>query len=251
MKMKVLASAMIVTLSMTSAYALQKPAGLITDHRIKVVGYDPNNVVQVNTHYGFTTAIQLADDEFLVQKPATGKAAGWQIGSQKNFLYLKPMADIDDTTDLTVVTNKHVYNFLLYASKAKETSAKQTFMIKFHYPEENQMNVLNSPQLTYNMIHHFGNPDAINREYSFKGNRSIAPVMAQDNGNFTLLMFKHKAPIPAIFSVDRNGNESQVNYRMQGRYLVIEGVNKQYTLRYGSQVVCLFNDKALEDWNKI
>lgn len=235
------------------SWAIQKPAGLVTDRRIKMVEYDPNNVVQVNTHYGFTTTIELAEDEEVTLNPVIGKSAGWQVLSQKNYIYLKPMADadVDDTTDLNVVTNKHTYNFLLYATSAKDTSSSQTFMIKFKYPEDNLKSMLGSSEATYNLIDHFGNPEEVNQEYSFKGDRTIAPIKAEDNGKFTLLLFKKGTPIPAILAVDFGGKESQVNFRLQGDYVVIEGVYQQYTLRYGPHVVCLFNDKALDDWKRI
>ena len=42
------------------AMAGQTPKGLVTDKRIKIVNYDADNVVHVNTTFGFATTIESA-----------------------------------------------------------------------------------------------------------------------------------------------------------------------------------------------
>ena len=55
--------------------------------------------------------------------------------------------------------------------------------------------------------------------------------------------FREKnSEIPAIFQVDPFGSELIVNYRVSGNYIVIERVASQYTLRYGKNVTCVFNE---------
>jgi type IV secretion system protein VirB9 len=98
------------------------------------------------------------------------------------------------------------------------------------------------------MIQHFGNPAELNNEYTFWGDRTIAPIAAKDNGTLTLIKFRPNAPIPAILAVDpKTRRESLVNYRMQQGYVIIDGVHTQYTLRYGAHVTCLFNEKAIAE----
>ena len=48
--------------------------------------------------------------------------------------------------------------------------------------------------------------------------------------------------MPAILSVDNSGYESIVNFRIVNQYLAVEGVNAVYTLRYGADTVCVFNE---------
>ena len=48
--------------------------------------------------------------------------------------------------------------------------------------------------------------------------------------------------MPAFFAVDPDGNESVVNYRMEGKYVVIERVGSLFTLRDGEEALCLFNE---------
>ncbi|STX39292.1 TrbG/VirB9 family P-type conjugative transfer protein [Legionella feeleii] len=225
----------------------QTPKGLFTDNRIKIVSYDEDNVVHVNTTFGFATTIELQKGEYITENPGIGKGAGWEIASPdySNFIVVKPKVE-NNTTNLNFTTNKgRNYTFLLTANTQ---SSRPTFRVRFLYSPLN-MSGIGSRQPSYDLIHHFGNPDEINTSYSFWGDKTIAPVMAKDNGNFTLLRFKKGSPIPAILAVDlKSRRESLVNYRLQGNYVVIEGVYPQYTLRLGAHVTCLFNDLAIKEW---
>ena len=59
---------------------------------------------------------------------------------------------------------------------------------------------------------------------------------------FTFLEFAEGASYPAFFAVDPDGNESVVNFRMDGKYVVIERVGSLFTLRDGNEALCLFNE---------
>ena len=58
------------------AMAGQTPKGLVTDRRIKIVNYDADNVVHVNTTFGFATTIELAKGEYITDYPGIGQGAG-------------------------------------------------------------------------------------------------------------------------------------------------------------------------------
>jgi len=51
-----------------------------------------------------------------------------------------------------------------------------------------------------------------------------------------------KARTIRFFAVDPDGNESVVNFRMEGKYVVIERVGSLFTLRDGNEALCLFNE---------
>lgn len=228
--------------------AKQNPKGLVTDRRIKVVPYDANNVVEVHTTFGYATTIILEKGEYITQDGGMGKKAGWQIASKpkSNFIAVKPMTE-DNTTNLNFATNKgRVYSLLLDASSEKRGA---TFIVRYEYPRMFDNSPFASRIDTYNLISGFGNPHQVNENYSFTGDTMIAPIQAKDNGRFTLLKFRRGAPIPAILAVDlKTRKESLVNFRVQGEYVVVEGVYSQFTLRYGAHVTCLFNDKAISQW---
>lgn len=47
--------------------------------------------------------------------------------------------------------------------------------------------------------------------------------------------------MPAIYIVDAERNESLINFRREGEYVVVDKVNYQWTLRNGDDTLCLFN----------
>ena len=228
--------------------ANQTPKGLFTDSRIKIVNYDEDNVVHVNTTFGYATTIELQKGEYIIDKPGIGKNIGWEIDSvdYSNLIVVKPKLQ-NNTTNLNFTTNKgRTYTFLLTANTE---SKRPTFRVRFMYSDK--FTGFGADSHSYNLIRNFGDPNQVNSQYSFWGDKTIAPIVAKDNGSFTLLRFKKGAPIPAILAVDlKTRRESIVNYRLQGEYVVIEGVYSQYTFRVGAHVTCVFNDKAIKDWKK-
>lgn len=228
--------------------AAQKPQGLASDARIKVVTYDPNNVVEVSTRFGYATTIVLGQGEYVTLDGGMGKKAGWEVVSKphSNFIVVKPKLD-NNETNLNFKTNKNrIYALSL---KASDNKRHPTYMLRFEYPEHWGHSPFSSRKQTYEMIENFGNPKDINDQYSFSGDTTIAPVKAQDNATFTLLRFRKGRPVPAILAVDPvTRKESLVNFRVQGDFVVVEGVYQQMTLRYGPHVTCLFNDKAIASW---
>lgn len=231
----------------TFTAAGQTPQGLVTDHRIKVVSYDEDNVVHVRTAFGFATTIELQKNEYLTDKPGIGKNSGWEIVSENysNLIVIKPKLE-NNTTNFNFTTNKgRTYTLLLTATKEPKYP---TFRVRFMYSDTKNLG-FGSPLHTYNLIRNFGNPEEVNSNYTFSGDKLIAPISAKDNGKFTLFSFRPGKPIPAILAVDlKTKRESLVNYRLQGGYVVVEGVYSQYTFRLGSHATCVFNERAIKEW---
>ena len=49
--------------------------------------------------------------------------------------------------------------------------------------------------------------------------------------------------------VNPDRKEALVNWRAEGKYIVVEKIGAQFTLRAGpNQVACIFNEPALESW---
>ena len=76
------------------------------------------------------------------------------------------------------------------------------------------------------------------------GAREIAPIRVFDDGEFTYMQFRALTDLPAIFLVDKDKQESVVNYRIEGPYVVIERIGSQFSLRHGNEVACVFNRSA-------
>lgn len=245
------------------ALAEKRPQPGPTDQRIRTVVYNPRDVVKVVGHYGFQTLIQFADYEE-IENISIGDSLSWQVvpNARGNLLFVKPVEQ-NAQTNLTVVTGtphsilpsevgQRVYVFSLDARGQDEHANRGfTWTIKFHYPEdEEQVLLLQQARddITANaLVGTTGNdagvdPSQWNFNYSFAGDKTQVPVKIFDNGTFTYFEFDALTDAPAIFLVDQQQNESLVNGVRQGRYVVVHRTARQFTLRNGAVVTCIFNE---------
>lgn len=230
-----------VTFVNVSSYASSLPRGVAADHRVKIVQYDPNNIVILKGRYGFQTQIAFAPEE-KVQNVSVGDSMAWQAVPVNNYLFIKPMTA--SRTNMTVITNLNSYNFQI---DSQDQSVSPTYKLQFIYPQGGY-----DPMGNANAVATF-DPTKINWKYSFTGDRSIVPIEAFDNGQFTYFKFANDgmSKLPAVFEVDKDRNESLINYHMQGDYVVVHSTSKEFTLRNGNYVASVYNDSAIGDWNSI
>ncbi len=226
---------------MTSAYAEVTPRGIAADSRVKIVMYDPNNVVLLKERYGYQTQISFGSDE-TVQSVSVGDSSAWQVVPVSNNLFIKPVSV--SKTNMTVLTNVNSYNFQLDST---DNNARLTYKLQFTYPslgydESGRSNSIATVK-----------PENLNWKYSFTGSRDLAPLEAFDDGKFTYLKFRENgmSHLPSVFVVDKDKNETLVNYHMQGDYMVVNSVAKEFTFRDGSTVTSVYNDNAIGDWKKL
>jgi type IV secretion system protein VirB9 len=223
------------------ACAASHPHRIAADSHIKVVQYDPNNVVLLNGQYGYQTQITFAPNE-VVRNVSLGDSMAWQAVPVANNLFLKPVAS--SKTNMTVLTNANSYNFQL---DSQQQDVAPTYKLQFVYPQggydaSGQSNAVATFE-----------PDQLNWKYSYTGDSSLAPVSIFDNGQFTYFKFRHGGVSrqPSVFIVDQHRNETLVNYHMQGGYMVVNAVAKQFTLRDGETITTVYNNFAIGDWNKV
>lgn len=223
------------------SYAASIPRRVAADHHVKVVQYDPNNVVVLKGHYGYQTQITFAPNE-TVQSVSIGDSLAWLVVPVNNNLFIKPVAE--SKTNMTVLTNINSYNFQLDSSNTK---SQPIYKLQFNYAYAGYNYIGKS-----NAVASF-DPEKLNWKYSFTGDRALAPIAAFDNSQFTYFKFKNDgmSHLPSVFIVDKHRHETLVNYHMQGEYLVIYSIAKQFTLRDGDYVTSVYNDLAIGDWKKI
>lgn len=231
----------LISAGFSAAQAASVPRGVETDKHVKVVQYDPNNVVILKGRYGYQTQITFAPNE-TVQSVSIGDSIAWQAVPVRNFLFIKPVAE--SMTNMTVLTNSNSYNFQLDSSHADITPV---YKLQFTY-SEGGYNATGAP----NAVAVF-DPDKLNWKYSFTGSKAIVPIEVFDNGQFTYLQFKQDglSRLPSVFIVDKDRNETLVNYHMQGKYMVVSAVAKQFTLRDGAYTASVYNDLAIGDWQRV
>jgi len=238
---KILIRSLVVLSSLAAGFAIaaSHPHRIAADSHIKVVQYDPNNVVQLNGQYGYQTQITFAPNE-VVQNVSLGDSMAWQAVPVANNLFIKPVAA--SKTNMTVLTNTNSYNFQL---DSQRQDGAPTYKLQFVYTQggfnaSGQSNAVATFE-----------PDKLNWKYSYTGDDNLAPVSVFDNSQFTFFKFKNSGKLPSVFIVDQHRNETLVNYHMQGEYLVVNTVAKQFTLRDGETVTTVYNNFAIGDWKRV
>lgn len=234
-------------------FAVEKPRALATDHRIRVVNYQPDNVVLMNAKTFTVMQIVFGNDE-VIENVQGGDFSAWSLNIPKdldipkdstNMMFLKPTI-ADSNTNMIVLTNKHMYYFHLI-SHSNETPT-DTYALHFIYPNEEHTGIASFNPTQKHILNASDQPQNYNWDYSFSGARSIMPLHIFDDGRFTYLQLQPRQVVPAIFAVDnRSGKEAVVNYRREGDYLIVQQLSPQFTLRADRyHVASVFNNKRIQ-----
>jgi type IV secretion system protein VirB9 len=224
------------------------------DPRVRVVDYNPLNVVKLSTFYGVSTHVQFGDDE-TIKDIAIGDDQAWKVVPRKNHLFIKPQATQADT-NLTVVTDKRTYQFALIvqAKSIKDSKAWKNpnliFSLTFNYPDEQEASrqiALNkaSAKADLNAVKHKlsdATQKIDNMNYWVAGSEEISPTKAHDDGRFIYLTFSNNRDMPAVYSVDSDNNEALINTNViDGNTLVIQRLVAHLMLRKGNYVASVIN----------
>ena len=212
------------------------------DPRVLLATYRNNEIYTVVGTYGFQTTVEFSSEES-VETVSIGDSVAWQVVPAGHRVFLKPQ-EPNAVTNMTVVTSQRSYYFDLSARKNRDP-AGVTYLLRFTYPEGAPTVVTAKPQAPPPTAP-AKKPTDYNFDYSTKGARDIAPVRVFDDGEFTYMQFASLADLPAVFLVDKDKQESVVNYRIEGPYVVIERIGRQFSLRHGNEVACVYNRSAAE-----
>ncbi|RLV59177.1 P-type conjugative transfer protein VirB9 [Parashewanella curva] len=238
------------TLMLTSftSLALETPHIGHFDRRVRHINFNSQQVVKLVGHYGFATDIAFAKGESIKQI-AMGDSAAWSVTPVDNHIFIKPKAQ-QAITNMTVLTNRHVYQFELNASQLKNsnqaTSRNMMFAVDFVYPNDlkTQLHQHNQQQLLDDQLSLHTTPQINNQNYFYKGNKALLPTTVFDDGRFTYLKFSQKQDLPAVYIVNNDNSESLVNSHINPDFpntIVIRRVVRRLALRQGQLVLCLFN----------
>lgn len=227
-----------------TAISLFAMSNLVTaaDPRIRYITFNNNAVVTVPAGLGVSTMIQLGSSE-MIETISAGDTASWSIVPKKGsgILFVKPLRE-NAETNVNIVTNQRVYALLLKGSAAADLRA--AFQVRFKYPDEdvNARLLTAAQEGAKDSLLKDLDPNRLNYDYVFKGDASLKPRVAFDDGTHMYLEFPDE--IPAIFVVESKRQESLVNLRTQGKYVVVDKIAAQFTLRAGDKWLCLYNRQA-------
>ena len=229
----------LVVTAMLLVWAQASPAA---DRRIRYITFDDNAVVTVPAGLGVSTMIQLGRTE-IIETISAGDTASWSIVPKKGsgIVFVKPLRE-NAETNVNIITNERVYALLLKGSAASDLRA--AFQVRFKYPDEdvNAQLLAAARESVKDPLLKDLDSSRLNYDYVYRGDTSLKPRVAFDDGTHMYLEFPDD--IPAIFVVEEQRRESLVNLRMQGRYVVVDKIAAQFTLRAGKNWLCLYNRHA-------
>jgi type IV secretion system protein VirB9 len=224
------------------------------DPRVRVVDYNPLNVVKLVTFYGVSTHVQFGDGE-TIKDVAIGDDQAWKVVPRGNHLFIKPQAEMADT-NVTVVTDKRTYHFALIVQPRPIKDSKAwsdpnlVFSLVFRYPDDEaekrkaEAEKLAAAASTKNMKAKLANAtkQIENIDYWVAGSEEISPTAARDDGRFIYLTFSNNRDMPAVYSVDAEGNEALINTNViEGNTIVIQRLVPHLILRKGNYVASVIN----------
>ena len=235
-----------------AAEAVTVPPSGPQDYRIRTADYSEGQVYRITGFFGFHALIMFAPDE-RVEKVG-GFEKGWSVDNLGNKLLVHPKID-DADSNLTVVTSRRVYFFDLsvkpfpkkYSSQADDP--EQTYGLKFRYPEDEaraaaaeaaalavEQKLRAATTKTGEKPKHWN--------YTYMGADAIRPYQVWDDGTFTYFKFYAQQDLPSFFVINDDGSESVVNKGMErdGDTVVVQRVGKQFVLRMGNSVTCIYNE---------
>ncbi|CEI84945.1 Conjugal transfer protein TrbG/VirB9/CagX [Ehrlichia minasensis] len=238
----------------TICFAKQEVRSIAQDNHIKVMTYNPHAIHKYTGFYGYQSSILFEEGES-IDTISMGDSTGWQLMPKGNRLFIKPVADKADT-NATIITNKRVYYFEFFAEEAKGLDdPRLAYEVRFLYSSTENLVGEDSSGMIF-PVSQPAIPDLTDTEVAKKGlnfdylvshnrgSQRIVPLKIFDDNQFTYMQFAHiNADLPSIFTVDSEGYESLINFRVSGDYVIIERVSDVFTLRYGSDTVCVFNNK--------
>jgi type IV secretion system protein VirB9 len=233
------AFSLVLSLPASAALAEATPRPGHLDGRIRNVVYNKDNVTAIDATYGTSTMIELQPDE-KIETLALGDSMAWKVEPNRkgDIIFVKPV-EKNAQSNLNVVTDKRIYSFILRSNTRPPDG--QIYEVRFRFPDDEASGKLLSEakaRAAYPNLKDLNIANA-NSDYGYKGSSANKPIVAFDDGVKT--WFRFEGEVPAIYIVDADRNESLVNYRTEGPYVLVDKVSPQWTLRNGQESTCIFN----------
>ena len=206
--------------------------------------YADGALYQIYTAPGQVTDIALqAGEELVGPGPvAAGDTVRWIIGdtvsgagaTKRIHILVKPTR-ADLVTNLVINSDRRTYHVELRATPTTYMAA-----VSWTYPQDQliALRVANSAAAKAVSIASGIDPAALDFRYRIDGdNPAWRPVRAFDDGRQTYVEFPESiatTDMPPLFVLGADGKAELVNYRVQGRYLVVDRLFDAAELRLGT-----------------
>ena len=217
---------------------------------IQLYGFKRGSIYQVYAAPEQVTDIALEIGEELISVSA-GDTVRWMVGDTSSgaglnkqvHILIKPLAD-DISTNLVILTSKRTYYVDL---KAKPDN----YMPAIAWTYETPFNTVQSPDVQERVQYASLRPvsessysdspqlETLNFSYKIKGDHpNWRPVRAFDDGDKVFIQFPvsiGRSEAPPLFVQTEAGDSALVNYRVKGRYYVVDRIFERAELRLGEK----------------
>ncbi len=237
------------------AWAEQIPTSGPRDPRVRTVVYDPMNVVDITGVIRAATEVEFAPTE-TIEKVAGGDATSWLVAPAGNLMFLKPTQALPPS-NLVVVTRRpdgsqrsYVFELTVRDGDMTRNTPQTYFKVVFRYPADEaaakQAELARTAQAAakrdansrLDVDFFYG---VRNWAYTAQGDAALQPTEVSDNGQVTVFRFPGNMEVPVIYEIKADGTESIVPRTVRGDQVIVDAIARQFRIRAGSQVLCIFN----------
>lgn len=222
--------------------ATQEPRAQGFINAVQVYPYSDGAIYQVYTAPGAVSDIALQPGEGLVSV-AAGDTVRWVIGdttsgsgdTKRTHILVKPFA-AGLATNLVITTDRRSYHLQLTATSRTAMAA-----LSWTYPTDQLIALRRAAEqaATAAPVAEGLSLERLYFGYGISGDRpSWRPIRAFDDGRQTFVEFPASIAVgeaPPLFVIGSSGEAELVNYRMQGRFYVIDRIFNAAELRLGTR----------------
>ncbi|HZF95451.1 MAG TPA: TrbG/VirB9 family P-type conjugative transfer protein, partial [Allosphingosinicella sp.] len=169
--------------------------------------------------------VELAPDE-QIENVALGDSGAWQVTANRrgDRLFIKPLQG-GISTNMTVITNARLYAIDLVPLSGP--SPEMAYTVRFNYPEAARTGAGGGEEAEAE--------PPVDGRYRVSGARALQPSRIGDDGRHTYIEWPADRPIPAVYALGANGEESLVNGMMRDDVYVIDSVVPRLVFRIDRQ----------------
>jgi type IV secretion system protein VirB9 len=207
---------------------------------MQVHAYSDGAIYHAYTAPGSITDLALQPGEALVAV-ASGDTTRWIIGdttsgsgtTKRVHILVKPVSS-GLTTALVITTDRRTYHLRL-SSMASASMAG----LRWSYPQDEMLALRRAVDTAEAAVPVAGDIDIdqLNFDYAVSGDRpNWRPLRAFDDGRKTYIEFPASLPqgdAPPLFAIGTDNEVELVNYRMRGRFYVVDRILDRAELRFG------------------
>ena len=250
-----LAAGVLVFASISPARSEQVPVTGPRDPRVRTVVYDPMNVVDITGVIRAATVVEFASAE-TVETVAGGDSTSWIVAPSGNLLFLKPTQALPPS-NLVVVTRRpdgakrsYVFDLTVREGDIARSTPETYFKVVFRYPADEaaarrerlerdaQAAAKRAAGGRLDVDFFYGTR---NWAYTAQGALALQPTEVSDNGQVTVFRFPGNMEVPVIYEVKADGTEAIVSRTVRDDQVVVDATARQFRIRAGGQVLCIFN----------